>query len=175
MALWSRGTGRVFFSSSRPLVNRREYKMETLDLPELSNIRINELSHEVHLRNPTPPKDVQSAMRLSIAKWIVISQWVLGHEKVYLDDGAGSTCGLCKYSIASYPDNPCSVCPICVYTGADQCHGTPYWGWRIGGLRGIPALDELEFLCDLDHDVVHGLTQKEYLDIRNFFAQRLTK
>jgi len=93
--------------------------------------------------------DLKTAVRMTFAKWRVITSFYLygpGSGKDMLLDGESSTCGLCKFY------SGCMNCPIAEYTGQPLCMETPYIRYNVAVKRNDwygatkAALDELMFL-----------------------------
>jgi len=85
------------------------------------------------------PETLDEAWDISIAKWRYLSE----HEmSPAANDGAISTCGLCKMFFR----HGCDGCPIFKDTSRPSCSGTPYLYYQ-GDMETARA--ELEYLLAL--------------------------
>lgn len=111
-----------------------------------------------YLSNNMPePKNKKEALAQSVSKWRAIVRFMVAHPEVtYVQDGAITTCGLCKRFYLRGRDKGynCMGCPVRKSTGQASCIGTPYdeeWGEdfedRDRNLKAARA--ELKFLQSL--------------------------
>ncbi len=122
------------------------------DVRLLLNLPIEGVSNEMDVGDSILPSwayivESKNAYRLAwfitLSKWRYIREYLKKHDDEIINNGSGSTCGLCL--IFSCMEN----CPISNYTGHDDCQDTPYGDFATALHSNIAlkyAREELKFL-----------------------------